>query len=77
MNRRGFLTALLGGTVASVAAAETAYAQYFEPPEWEDRRDRYERNRRYRWEREREREEERKRRYYRRRWRRDNEDDDD
>lgn len=78
MNRRGFLTALIGGTVASAVTAETAYAQYYVPPphEWEDRRDRYDRYRRDRYEGEREWERERRRRYYRRRWR-DDEDEDD
>lgn len=80
MNRRGFLTALIGGAVTSVAVVvDTANAQFFgpfEPPEWEDRRDRY---RRYRYERERERyrrEREWRRRSYRRRWRDDDDDDD-
>lgn len=79
MNRRGFLTALIGGAVTSVAVVvDTANAQFFppfDPPEWEDRRDRYERYRRHRYERERERE--RRRRYYRRRWRDGDDDDDD
>ena len=73
MNRRDFLTALIGGTITSAAAAGAANAQFFEAPsEWEDR---YERYRRYRYEREREREWERRRRYYRRRWRDDDDDD--
>lgn len=78
MNRRGFLTALLGGTATSVVALETAIAQVFlpfDPPpprEWDDRRYRYERYRRYRYERERE----WRRRHYRRRWRDDDDDDD-
>lgn len=79
MNRRGFLSALIGGTLTS-AVAGTAYAQYYvpsEPPprEWDDRRDRYDRYRRDRYEREREWERERRRRYYNRRWQ-DDEDDD-
>lgn len=76
MNRRTFLTALIGGAVTSAVAAETAYAQYYvpydrRPHEWEDDRDRYRRNR---YERERDWERERRRRDYRRRW--DDEEDD-
>ena len=76
MDRRGFLTALLGGALTGAVVVESAQAQFFTPfeppapPEWEDRRDRWERRRRERWERE------QRRRYYRRR-RREYEDDDD
>lgn len=77
MNRRSFLTALLGGALTSMFVAERAQAQFFTPfeppppPGWGDRRDRWERHRRERWERE------QRRRYYRRRRREYDDDDDD